>query len=344
MEESPVQTAVPAGIPEVVSVRDEPTPAGRRSPGAALGSLATRYGVLVVLIAVLITARIAYEPFFSVVNMSNLFSQIAPTAVVAVGMTLLLISAGFDLSVGAVFGGASVVYASLSGSMPLLPAFIATLIVGILCGIINGLLVTRLNVNAFIATLGTASVFSGMAYVYSHDVPIVSTAKGFDILGNGQFLSIWWTVWVLAAIALILGLILAYTPYGRNIYAVGGNLEAARMVGVRVNVVRVSTFAITSMCAAVGGMFVASQTGVGQASLGGWTVTLDAVTIVIIGGTALFGGKGSMWRTVVGILIWGTVINLLSVLALGTSAQILIQGVVLLFAVGLQAIPLMRRR
>jgi len=316
-----------------------PTPGAR----SRIGQLFLNYGMVVVLVIFVIIARVAYEDFFTLNNVSNLFSQVAPEAIVALGMTLLLISGGFDLSVGSIFGAASVVFATTSMQMPLWLSALVSLAVGVLCGIINGLIVTGLKVNAFIATLGTSSLFMGAAFVYSNSTAVFSDAPGFTTLGNGQFLGIWITVWVLLVAGVIFAFVLSRTPYGRSVFAVGGNLEAARMSGIRVNVIRISTFAITGLCAAMGGMFVASQTGTGQAILGG-NVTLDAVTIVVIGGTSLFGGQGAMWRTAIGILIWGTVTNIFSVLAMGTATQILIQGCVLLFAVGLQSISLMRKR
>jgi ribose transport system permease protein len=316
---------------------------GRAGIASRLGNLFLRYDAIVVLIVIVIVARLSYSDFFTLSNGSNLLSQVAPEAIVALGMTLLLISGGFDLSVGSVFGAGSVIFATTSMQMPLWLSFLVTLVVGAICGLVNGLIVTWLKVNAFIATLGTASLFMGAAFVYSHDTAVFSDTPGFTTLGNGQFLGIWTTVWVLIGAGLIFAFVLSLTAYGRSVYAVGGNLEAARMSGIRVNAVRISTFAVTALCAALGGTFVASQTGTGQAGLGG-SVTLDAVTIVVIGGTSLFGGQGAMWRTGIGILIWGTVLNIFSVRAMGTASQILIQGLVLLFAVGLQSISLMRKR
>jgi ribose transport system permease protein len=296
-----------------------------------------RYGMIWVLILLMAFASTLYSGFFTADNLSNMIAQVAATGIVAVGMTLAIISGGFDLSVTAVFAGSAVVYATLAGDMPLWAAFACTVVVGVACGLINGLVVTKLRVNAFIATLGTASLFSGATYLYSHSAPVLSDAPGFTTLGTGKWGGIWITVWLLIAFIVVFGLILARTPYGRSVYAVGGNLEAARLAGMRTTLIRISTFAITSMCAAVGGMIVASQTGVGQANIGP-TVTLDSIAIVIIGGTSLFGGEGAMWRTVVGILMWGTIANVFASLALDTSTQLLMQGAILLVAVSLDSL------
>ncbi|MEX5635306.1 ABC transporter permease [Parafrankia sp. FMc2] len=221
-----------------------------------------RYGMVWVLLLTFVFARVIYTQFLDPQNLNNMVAQVTPTAIVAVGMTFAIICGGFDLSAAAVFAGASVVYASLSNSMPLWLAFLCT----ILIGIINGLAVTVLKVNSFIATLATASLFSGATYWYSDSQPVVSTKAGFETLGTGKWGGIWVATWVLVVVIGVFGFILARTVYGRSIYSVGGNLEASRLAGMRVNVVRTSTFAIVSMCAALGGMIVASQTSVGQAN------------------------------------------------------------------------------
>ncbi|MEN2738389.1 ABC transporter permease [Microbacterium sp. X-17] len=316
--------------------------AGRLKGGGSWGGFFMRNGMVWILILLVILASTLYSGFFSFNNITNLIMQVAPTGIVAVGMTYAIISGQFDLSASAVFAGASVVYATLSNSMPLPLAFLITLVVGVLAGVVNGLVVTKLKVNTFIATLATASLFAGLTYLYSAARPIVSTAPDFRALGGGKTFGVWNSIWVLVILVIILGVVLARTPYGRSVYAVGGNLEAARLAGMRVDLVRISTFCMTGGAAAVAGMIVASQTGVGQANIGA-TVTLDAIAIVIIGGTSLLGGEGAMWRTVIGILIWGTISNVFASLALDTSTQLLIQGAILLIAVAVDSLARSRR-
>jgi ribose transport system permease protein len=258
-------------------------------------------------------------------------------------MTYAIISGGFDLSVGSVFAGASVIYAALSNSMPLWLAFLATAFFGVIAGSINGIVVTKLKVNAFIATLATSSLFAGGTVLFWKGSPVSSDAPGFTTLGQGQWGGAWVSIFVLVAFVLVFGVVLAKTPYGRSVYAVGGNLEAARLAGMRIDLIRISTYALTAMCAAVGGMIVASQTGIGQSNVGA-TVTLDSIAIVIIGGTSLLGGEGAMWRTVVGILMWGTIGNVFASLALDTSSQLLLQGGILLVAVSLDSLSRRLRR
>lgn len=301
------------------------------------------YAMVWVLILLAVFASSLYSGYLTASNLNTMIAQVAATGIVAVGMTYAIICGGFDLSVGAVFAGASVAYAGLSSHMPLFAAFLCTVILGVIAGLINGLVITKLRVNAFIATLATSSLFAGVTLLYDTSGPIITNAPGFQTLGTGQWGGVWISVYVLAAFVVVFGIILARTPYGRSVYAVGGNLEAARLAGMRTTVVRVSTFVLTSVCAAVGGMIVASQTGVGQANIGA-TVTLNSIAIVIIGGTSLLGGEGAMWRTVVGILIWGTLDNIFAAKALDTASQLLIQAAIVIIAVSIDSLARLTRR
>ena len=301
------------------------------------------YAMVWVLILLAVFAVTEYSGFFTPSNLNTMIAQVASTGVVAVGMTYAIICGGFDLSVGAVFAGASVAYAGLANHMPLWAAFVCTVLIGVICGLINGLLITKLRVNAFIATLATSSLFAGVTLLYDTSGPILTTKAGFQTLGTGKWGGVWITVYVLVAFVVVFGILLARTPYGRSVYAVGGNLEAARLAGMQTNAVRVSTFVMTAVCAAVGGMMVASQTGVGEANIG-TTVTLNSIAIVIIGGTSLLGGEGAMWRTAVGILIWGTLDNIFAAKALGTAQQLLIQAAIVIIAVSIDSFARLTRR
>jgi len=305
--------------------------------GPTWGGFFVRYGMVWALIVLAILANFMFSGFFNPENLSNLLYQVAATGIVAVGMTFAIISGGFDLSVGAVLAGASCSYAWLSQSMPLWQAFALTVVMGIVAGIINGLVVTKLKVNAFIATLATSSLYGGMTLLFTQGAAVMTEAEGFTTMGQGTWFGIWIQNYIVVGFILVFGFVLAKTPYGRSVYAVGGNLEAARLAGMRIDVVRVSTYAITGMCAAVAGTLLSSMTGVGQSNIG-LSVTLDSIAIVIIGGTSLMGGEGAMWRTVVGLLMWGTIGNVFASLALPEATQSLLQGGILLVAVALDSL------
>lgn len=304
---------------------------------------AVRSGMVWVLIAFAIVASILYTGFLAPANVNNMVAQVAPVGIVALGMTFVIIGGGFDLSVAAVFAASSVVYASLSNNMSLVPAFALTVLLGVLCGVVNGMVITVLRVNPFIATLSTASLFSGATYMYSKNLPITSQNAGFGAMGSGTWGRVWISVYILVGLAVLAGVVLSRTTYGRSVYAVGGNSEAARLAGLRVKAITVSTYMLTGACAAIAGMITASQIGVGQPTLG-VTITLDSIAIVIIGGTSLLGGEGSIWRTAVGLGIWAMINNLFAALAISTGARLLMVGAIVLIAVAMDSFSRSARR
>lgn len=333
-QQATTSSAVSATPPPSGPVRQRRT--ARRSVVDLLRESLVKYGMVWVLIILALVANGLYPGFFDPENLNNVVYQVAPVGIVAVGMTFVVIGGGFDLSVAASFAGASVAFAGLSNSVPLWLAFVLTAALGVLAGVINGVVVTRLGVNTFIATLATSSLFLGAAYIYSDSQPVISEATNFGALGTSQWGGVWVSIFIVALFVAVGAVLLSRTSYGRSVFAVGGNQEAARLAGMRVDLIRISTFMITGVCAAVAGMITASQTGVGQANIGANTA-LDSIAIVIIGGTSLLGGEGAMWRTVIGLLIWGVINNIFSTLALDTSTQLLMNGAILLAAVTLDS-------
>jgi ribose transport system permease protein len=304
--------------------------------------LLTRYAMVLILVVLACVSDILYPGFFDSGNLRNILSQNAPIGIVAIGMTFVIIAGGFDLSVGAIYAAGSLFFAGLAAHVPVPLALVAALLVGMAAGTINGTIVTRLKVNAFVATLGTSSVFTGLALIYSHSAPITADMAGFDYIGSANWAGIPVAIFILAAVFVVASVVLSRTVYGRSVYATGGSIEAARLSGIRVDLIRASTYMITGVCAALAGAIIASRTGVGQGDIGA-DVTLDAIAMVIIGGTSLFGGEGAMWRTLVGLLILATINNLFDSLALESSVQLLVKGLVVIGAVSLDAWTRTRR-
>jgi ribose transport system permease protein len=315
------------------------TPALTGGPGArpAIGTKVTRilirYAMLWVLIALVIAAQLIYPGFLNINNLRDMLAQNAAVGVIAVGMTFVIIAGGFDLSVGGIYGLAAVAFARLSNDLPLWADIAVVLLVGLIAGLINGGIVTRMRVNPFVATLGTASLFEGCALIYSDTQP-VTVANGFGTPGTGAVLGIPISVAVTVVVFAAGAFLLARTTFGQSVHAVGGNDEAARLAGVRVSLTRTATYAVTGLCAAVGGFLDTSKLGVGQADQGS-ALPLLSIAIVILGGTSLRGGEGAMWRTVIGLLIMATLTNLFNSLAINTAVQSLVQGAVLIAAVSL---------
>jgi ribose transport system permease protein len=316
-------------VPMALVAAPDPAPASLSRQAAAL---AVRYFMVFVMIALLIAARIAYSPFFTGGNIKTALSQIAPTGLVAVGMTFVIICGGFDLSVGAIYAVGATLFADLWLHVSPVWAVLGSLAAGVVCGVFNGLIVTRLRINAFVVTLGSASLFTGLAYVISHSAPVIVSSISFGTLGTNNLIGVPISVWILLVAVVLGGLVLARSTFGRSVYAVGGNIEAARLAGLRVDAIKIACFAIVGLLAALGGMILASQTGTGEGDYGS-TIALNAIAIVVIGGTSLLGGEGAMWKTVIGIVILGTINNMFNALALSTADQYVIEGIVILLAV-----------
>jgi ribose transport system permease protein len=307
----------------------EPLSSGRLQRWSALW----KHPMLLVLVAELVVTSIVYSRFWSVVNLQNLLSQNAPLTVAAAGMTLVIIAGGFDLSVGAVFGAGAVFYVSLDGTLPVGLAILAVVLVGAVAGLFNGVVVNRLHVNPFVATLGSASAISGLVSLYYfHSSTKYTKDASFRTLGTSEWQRIPASFAVAAVVVVILGLVLAKTTYGRSVYAVGGNTQAARLSGLRVGLISASTFVLIGILAAIGGLLQASAVGTAEPSFGA-TLTLQAIAVVIIGGTSLLGGEGAVWRTVVGIAILAVLNNVFAAKNLEPNLQLVIQGLIVIIAV-----------
>jgi len=309
---------------------------------ARVTNIFLQFGLVWAFILLLIASAIIYPGLFQFANIRNLISQGAPVGITAAGMTFVIISGGFDFSVASIVALAAVVFANRADVIGLWGAAAIVLLCSFVCGVINGVIVTRLKVNPFVATLGSGSMIGGAAYIFSNNAPQLSNDPGFPYLGTQAWFG--WPIasWILIATLVVGGVVLARTVYGRSIYAIGGNSEAARLSGLRVDLLRGSTYVISALCAGLGGLILASRLGLGQADMGG-TMSLDAIAIVVIGGTSLLGGEGKMWRTAIGLLILSTLTNLFDSLAVSTSYQLVVKGAIVVAAVALDLFARSRR-
>lgn len=310
------------------------------APKRSLKSVASytflHFGMVWVLVLVIIGAQVVYPGFLYIGNLSQILSQNAPLGIIAVGMTMVMIAGGFDLSVGAIYAATAVLFADMANKFPLGIAVVIALVLGVAMGLVNGLLVTKLKVNAFVATLGTASVFGGGAYIYSQSTPIVVTTENFQDLGLGLTFGLPNATWLFVLIFIVGAFVLSRTVYGKSLYAIGGNAEAARLAGIRVDRLKTITYVVVGLCSGIGGLIIASRVGVGQADLGA-SIALDAIAVVVIGGTSLFGGEGAMWRTGIGLLIIACITNVSDSIGLDTNSQSVIKGAIIVGAVALDA-------
>lgn len=301
-----------------------------------------RYATVLIFIVLLIVTTILYDGFWQIDNLKNVVSQNTAIGLIAVGMTYVIISGNFDLSVGAMLAAGACFYAAVSDDMPLWIGAALTVLLGGLCGLTNGLVVTRMRVNSLIATLGTGAVLGGVVFRLTDSNAVNVTNPGFSSLGLGEVFGVPWTGIILLAAMCIGGVVLARSVFGRSVYAVGGNAQAARLAGMRVDGIRIVTFVVLGMCATFAGAILASQLSIGEPAIGA-TTALDAFTIVVIGGTAVMGGEGAMWRTAVGLGIVAVMSNLFNSLTLTAADQSIAKGLILVAALGIQTLAATRR-
>jgi len=269
-------------------------------------------GILVALIVLMIALSFATDNFLSTYNMSVVARQAAFVGLVALGQTLVLLVGGIDLSVGAAAGLSAIVGSLLLTMFGVNPYMVIplTMAFGMCLGFINGFFIAGLRLNPFIVTLATWEIFAGLTMVITKGYPIRPLGEAFSVFGRGEIFSIPIPVLIFIASGIVLIWLLTQTKFGRNIFAVGGNREAAILVGIRAKYVEFMVFGLAGMFAALAGILFASRMDAGQPSVGeGWL--MGAITAAILGGTSLRGGQGSIVGTMLGAM-------LLTVLANGT--------------------------
>jgi ribose/xylose/arabinose/galactoside ABC-type transport system permease subunit len=288
------------------------------------------YAIFGALVAECLFLALATDAFFTQSNLSNVVRQNAFTAILAAGMSLVILTGGIDLSVGSVVGLAGVLSADVllrTGSVPVGVGI--GLVVGLAVGTVNGLAVTKLRVPPFIVTLAMMLIARGAAYKYTNARTISGLPSSFAAISQGAL-----SAAVMAAVFGLTWLLLMRTPFGRHVYATGGNPEAAWLAGIRVNRVLLAVYALCGLCAGLAGVLVASRLNAGYPKAGEF-YELDAVTAVVVGGTSLFGGRGSIWGTLAGAFFIGILNNGLNLFHVETYDQLMVKGVVLLGAASL---------
>jgi ribose transport system permease protein len=337
-------TAQPSG-----PLAGDPAPAGdpAGAGGIAVPRLRSRritaehirdYGIVVFAIALFIYFAVASSVFLTSQNLLNLVFQNATLGIAACAVTFTIIAGNFDLSLGAIFVLSEVLGAWAAVHWGVWWAFPVAIFSGVAMGLINGLLVTKLRVNAFLATLASALTFGGIAVgVTGGGLLITPTSKVFTFLGQHRAGGIQYPVIIFVLVAIVLQLVLSYTVFGRHLYGVGDNRNAARLSGLKVDRVVILTFVITGAACGLAGLLDSSMTGSGSSDtsgLGG-SLALLAIAGVALGGTSIFGGVGSVWRTVLGVLILGMITNGFDLLAVPDYWQDIVRGILIVIAVSI---------
>jgi ribose transport system permease protein len=292
---------------------------------------------LIALLFLIVVVSFLNPNFFTVDNILNILRQTSVNAIIAVGMTLVILTAGIDLSVGSVLALCGAFAASMIAlEVPVLIAVPTALFAGAALGAISGIIIAKGKVQAFIATLVTMTLLRGVTMVYTDGRPIstgfTDTADAFAWFGTGYALGIPVPVWLMVIVFAAAWYLLNHTRFGRYVYALGGNESATRLSGINVDRVKIGVYAICGMLAALAGIIVTSRLSSAQPTAG-MGYELDAIAAVVLGGTSLMGGKGRIMGTLIGALIIGFLNNALNLLDVSSYYQMIAKAVVILLAV-----------
>lgn len=292
----------------------------------------------IIALIILITLVSLINPdFFSIDNILNILRQTSVNAIIAVGMTFVILIAGIDLSVGSILALTGAIAASMVAiEIPIFIVIPTILIIGTLLGSISGIIVAKGKVQAFIATLVTMTLLRGLTMVYTNGRPITTgfsnTADTFSYLGTGYLFQIPVPIWLMVFAFTTAWYVLKHTRIGRYIYALGGNEAATRLSGINVNKIKIFVFSVSGLLSALAGLIVTARLSSAQPTAG-VSYELDAIAAVVVGGTSLMGGKGRVMGTLIGALIIGFLNNALNLLDISSYYQMIAKALVILIAV-----------
>jgi ribose transport system permease protein len=305
-----------------------------------------KFQSLLALVLLMAAMSFASDYFLTVDNGMNVLRQISINLCLSIGMTMIILSGGIDLSVGSVLALCGAVAAGLLKNGIVLPrwnvaihftllgAIVAGIAVGMVLGWINGLVITRFRVPPFVATLGMLSVARGLTQLWTGNFPITNLGEELAFIGTGRWLYVPMPVWIAAALVLMFAFVTRRTQFGRYLYAIGGNERAAMLSGLKVDRIKRRAYMLGGALAGVGGVLLAARLNAADPK-GGIGYELDSIAAVVIGGTSLSGGRGSIWGTVLGCLIIGVLNNGLVLLGVSPDWQLVVKGVVIVVTVAI---------
>jgi Ribose/xylose/arabinose/galactoside ABC-type transport systems, permease components len=292
--------------------------------------------ITIVLIVMCIGLNLINNAFLSKYNVSTLIRTASFTTIVAFGQTLVLLTGGIDLSVAGIAGVSGIISAWLmvnTGINPFL-CILITIMAGFAAGCINGLIITKVKLVPFIVTLATGEIFGGLIYLITQGWPIQNIPASVTVLGRGMVGMIPVPVIIMLIIGIALMIVLKYFPFGRYIYALGGNENAARITGVKTDKIKIIVYGLSGLLSAIAGILITCRLGAAQPSVGsGWV--MPSVTAAIIGGTSLLGGQGGIGGTIIGSILMGVIANAIVLLSISPYGEKVIVGVVVLVAVAI---------
>ena len=295
--------------------------------------IARKYATLFILVIFLIAMAFLSDRFFTFKNLTNVGRQISLNAILALGMTLVIISGGIDLSVGGVCAlGCCVCAKILNSTGSSLFAIAVVLLIGLAVGAFNGFVVSKTGIAPFIVTLSTVSIIRGITLVMTNASPMPISNAAFKFIGQGTLLGIPFPIYITLILAIITAFVMNKTVFGRYVYAIGGNERSAVVAGIQVKKVKISVYMVSGFLAAFTAIIYTSRLSSGVPSLGDG-FEMDAITAAVIGGASLAGGQGHIWGTMIGAVIIGILNNALNLLNINSYFQDIVKGVVVLLAV-----------
>jgi ribose transport system permease protein len=301
------------------------------------------YAVLILLVALVIVLGIASPSFLTFNNIVNIINQNTPLAIIAVAGTFVIISGAFDLSTAAIFAVGSVSaawVANATGNVTV--ALLTAPVLGLIMGMLNGFAVTALRVHSFLATLASSLVYKAIAVLITGGSLIPVALEGFTVLGRGRAAGVFIPVYILVLFTAVMWFVLNGTVFGRHVFAVGGNAEAAQLSGVRVDRTKIFVFALSGLAAGMAAAIGVSRIASGQPQAGSG-LELQAIAAIILGGTSIYGGVGAVWRSLAGVFLIALIGNGFDILNINPQMKDLVTGLIILAAVALAAAGTKRR-
>jgi ribose transport system permease protein len=291
--------------------------------------------VFVLLIGLFVYFSLSEDHFFTRANLENMLTSVSILWVVSMGMTFVVLTAGIDLSVGSLLALSGIILSKLfnDAGVPAWLAIILTIVIaGVIGGGVNGVLIGRVGLSFFVVTLGTLSIYEGIVNIWSNTQTTYISSPLLDGIGFGHGLGIPTPIWIMAGVYLVSFVVLRWTYLGRDIYAVGGNIEASRLSGINVPRTLMCAYGIAGLCAGLAGVIQAGRLGAASPLVGA-DIPLNAAAAVLLGGTSFVGGVGGVTGTAVGVLFIGTLQNGLSIAAISSFWQEIVTGAILIAAV-----------
>ncbi|WP_235867326.1 ABC transporter permease [Priestia abyssalis] len=303
--------------------------------GGKAGNLLAKYGIYVAFAVLFLILSFTSESFLTTSNILNILRQVSIIGIIAIGMSFVILTGGIDLSVGSIMALSAVVatsFAQVDHDHALYIPILLGMLVGLSCGVVNGVMVAKWKVTPFIATLGMMTAARGLAMVYTDGRPVIGLSDAYNYIGIGYFLKLPIPVIVFLAVTIVGILLLNFTVFGRYVFATGGNEQSAKLSGVNVTLIKIGVYSLAGLLAGIAGIVLSSRIMSGSPVLGeGYE--LDAIAAVVIGGTSLFGGVGSLVGTLMGVLIIGVMNNGLDLLNVSSYYQQILKGAIIVIAV-----------